>query len=129
MTVEGLLRELQQMIEDRPELRDAELRFAYQPTYPLYEDLSELHIPAEKMLCMISPEIRKEYDLEDDMHYILLAEDQTVHDALDTDDPQFFATYDEAEDAASQGEPYIYLSGGIDNGYLPGDISRQIGWR
>lgn len=129
MTVEGLLRELQQLIYERPELRDCELRFAYQPHYPLYEDLGELVQPAQLYPCAITPKIAAEYELDKGMNYVLLAADETLDMIMDND-PQFFETMDEAEDAASDpSKEYVYLTGGIDSGYLPGAAARQMGWR
>jgi hypothetical protein len=38
-------------------------------------------------------------------------------------------TEDEDEDEAASSEPVVYLAEGSQLGYLPGNVSRELGWR
>ena len=115
MTVEDLIAELEQYPAE------AEVRIAYQPSYPLYTTIGDVTDTKEGEVAI---------DLDDWTH-MDAGEIQTILDENEIDDrPLTFAERDGLSKAIEDAKTVVYIGeGGGDNGYLPAGASSRLGWR
>lgn len=102
--------ELIELLQDLPE--DAEVRFAQQPSYPFEYSISNV-------VCPDLPEIVRKAAFDE------MSEEEQEQVMARADEDEVLLL-DEGEDEPQQ---VVYLGEGSQIGYLPGIVSRELGWR
>lgn len=117
MTV-GILKEMLEGLDD-----DTEIRVAHQPSWPFEYSIQDEFVNSQ--------DVTEHYEIlkSDDGWYIEHPDEGTMAGPFETSE---LAEADLAKQRESEGEELgkvIWLSEGSQIGYLPGPVSKALGWR
>jgi hypothetical protein len=112
MTLQELINRLQDMQSELGPNDDPDVRFAQQPNWPFEYSISDL-------ILVQQPELMT----RDQFDALSEEEQEAAEERADSGELVYLEDNQEAPTAV------IYLAEGAQLGYLPGNVSRELGWR